>query len=714
MSERVEKLIEKMTLEEKARQLTQVNAVVIHAEIAAEVTGAQQGIEICREDAAGIGSVLNFDTASEAIAIQDEYLNASPHAIPLIFMQDVVHGYRTIFPIPLAIGCSFDPALAEECAKMSAVEAKYGGTHVTFSPMVDLVRDARWGRVMETTGEDVFLNCEMGRAFVRGYHEGGILCCVKHFAAYGAAEAGRDYNTTDVSVIDLKEYYLPAYRACVEEGADLVMSSFNLLNGIPVNGHRELLVDTLRDEWGFDGVLISDYGAVTEMIVHGYLESEKECAETAIRNGLDMEMMSPTYIRHLPELVKEGKVSQKLVDESLRRVLEMKEKAGLFENRYGAADPQKAEEVSLSPEHRAIARRAAVRSAVLLKNEGVLPLSEDREFALAGPFAEEKYILGNWACHGRAEEAVSIKEGLESALGRNLVSVTGCGKGISETCVSDIPAALAKLSGINTVIACIGEPSDNSGEGASRADISIPPAQAALVKALKEAGHSVVAVIFGGRPQVLTEIEPYCDAILYVWQPGTEGGNAVADLLLGKEEPTARLSMSFPRAVGQCPLYYNSFNTGRPRIPDTLKNSMYVSAYRDVCNAPLYPFGYGLGYTDWHIGGLRLSSDVLEAGGSIRVSARLKNTGSRAGSALVQLYIRDRFASVVRPVKELKGFCHVFLAAGTEEDVAFTISEEMLRFYTASGEYGSEAGKFDVWIGLDSSTDLSAEFTLVK
>ena len=714
MTERIEKLIEEMSLEEKARQLTQVNAKIVYTATTAAITGTGGAMGLSEEDKAGIGSVLNFSGADEEKAVQDDHLSKDPHKIPLIFMQDVIHGCHTIFPVPLALGCSFDEALAEECAEMSAVESRLNGVQLTFSPMVDLVRDARWGRVMESTGEDPYLNGLMGKAFVRGYHKGGMLCCVKHFAAYGAAEAGREYNTTDVSERNLKEYFLPAYRACVEEGADLVMSSFNLLNGIPLNGHKDLLVDTLRKEWGFDGVLISDYAAVKEMIAHGYLETMEECAETAIGNELDMEMMSSAYVRHLPELVKEGKVSEERVNESLRSVLEMKEKAGLFECPYGDTDAEKAKDVNLSPAHRALARKAAVRSAVLLKNGGVLPLSADRPFALAGPFAEEKNILGSWACHGRPEDAVSVKEGLEAALGRKLVSAKGCEGDILAADESGIPAALEAVKGFKTIVACIGEPSASSGEGASRADIRIPAPQAALVKALKEAGHTVAAVVFGGRPQVLSEIEPYCDAILYAWQPGTEGGNAIADLLLGKEEPTARLTMSFPRKTGQCPIYYNCFNTGRPRIPDTLENSNYISSYRDTLNAPLYPFGYGLGYTDWELKGVRLSSEKIVEGGRVTVSALLKNTGKRAGSALVQLYIRDRFASVVRPLKELKGFQRVSLAAGEEREVCFDLSEEMLRFYTASGEFASEAGKFDVFVGLDSSTSLSVELTLVK
>lgn len=713
MSERIEKYIREMSLEEKARQLTQVNAVIVRAETKAEITGADEGMDLSEADVAGVGSVLNFAGAEDAVAIQDEYLSKSGKKIPLIFMQDVVHGFRTIFPVPLAIGCSFDPSVAEECAEVSATEAKYSGVQVTFAPMVDLVRDARWGRVMETTGEDPFLNGLMGAAFVRGYHKGGILCCVKHFAAYGAAEAGREYNTTDISERSLKEYYLPAYRACIDAGADMVMSSFNLLNGVPVNGHKDLLVDVLRKEWGFDGVLISDYAAVKEMIRHGYLETMKECAETVIGNELDMEMMSSAYIHHLPDLVREGKVPEKRVDESLRRVLELKEKAGLFDRPYGNADAEKAKAVFLSPAHRAAAKKAALKSCVLLKNDGVLPLQREGDLALVGPYAAEGNIFGGWACHGRAEETVSVYEGVKAVLGRDVPCAAGCGGKLLERDVSGIPAALAEIAGCDVAVVCIGEPSDCSGEAASRADLAIPAPQESLVKAVKGTGCKVVAVVFGGRPQVLTGIEPYCDAILYAWQPGTEGGSAVAELLFGMEEPTGRLTMSFPRMTGQCPIYYNAFSTGRPRVPDTLENCIYISAYRDTLNAPLYPFGYGLGYTDWSLSGVRLSSQTIGRGGKTAVTATLKNTGERAGETLVQLYIRDRFATAVRPVKELKDFRKVRLGAGEETEISFEVREEMLRFYTASGEYASEAGTFDIYVGLSSADVQGCVLTLV-
>lgn len=714
MDKAIKKRIEEMSLEDKARQLSQVNAVIVRAETKAEITGKDEGMDLCEADTREVGSVLNFNGAADAIAVQDEYLSKSEGKIPLIFMQDVVHGFRTVFPVPLALGCSFDPSLAEACAEVSAVEAKYNGVQVTFSPMVDLVRDPRWGRVMESTGEDAYLNGEMGKAFVRGYHKGGILCCVKHFAAYGAAEAGKEYNTTDVSERNLKEYYLPAYRACVEEGADMVMSSFNLLNGVPVNGHKDLLVDTLRKEWGFDGVLISDYAAVKEMIRHGYLETLKECAETAINNQVDMEMMSSSYIHYLPELVGEGRVKEERIDESLRRVLELKQKAGLFENKYGETDAKRAEEVCLCPEHRALARRAAARTCVLLKNNGVLPLSAEQNIALAGPYAAEKNILGGWACWGRPEEAVSVYEGVRAALGREVVCAAGCGGKLLDKDESGIPAAVAAVKGCAVAVVCVGEPSECSGEATSRADLRIPAPQASLVRAVSEAGCKVVAVVFGGRPQVLTEIEPYCEAILYAWQPGTEGGNAVADLLFGREEPVGRLAMSFPRATGQCPIYYNCFNTGRPRVPDSIENVSFISSYRDTLNAPLYPFGYGLGYTEWELSAPRLSSPVIGRGGKTELSAKLKNTGSRAGETLVQLYIRDRFASVVRPVRELKAFRRASLPAGGETEVCFELTEEMLRFYTASGKYESEAGRFDVMLGFSSENVQTCELILEK
>ena len=413
---KVDAIIKKLTLEEKLRQLTQVNAVVLDAHSKAELTGAASRVNLTKEDVWGIGSILNFTYRGDAQRIQNTFMENSENKIPLMFMADVIHGYRTIFPIPLAMGCSFDAQLAEDCAKMSAQEAKLHGVQATFSPMVDLVRDARWGRVMETTGEDPWLNGEMGKAFIRGYHAGGIACCVKHFAAYGAAESGKDYNTTELSDHALREFYLRAYETCMQEKPDMVMSSFNLLNGVPVNGHKELLVDRLRKEWGFDGVLISDYNAIREMITHGYLETEAECAQVAANHEIDIEMCSETYVNQLPRLIEQGKVSMETVDRMVRRVLLLKEKMGILDDPYAGMDFAKGAEVALCAEHRALARQAAEKSAVLLKNNGVLPLQKEAEIALIGPFADAQQILGAWRCEGQPEEAVTVRQGVEALL----------------------------------------------------------------------------------------------------------------------------------------------------------------------------------------------------------------------------------------------------------------------------------------------------------
>lgn len=678
-----------MSLEHKACQLTQLNAVYLQKESQAVITGTDEDLGLPKNSVYEMGSALNFMYGGEMSQIQKEYLENSEEKIPLIFMQDVIHGYRTIFPIPLGMGASFDTELVEECARMSAVEAVKNGVQVTFSPMVDLVRDSRWGRVMESTGEDPYLNGEMGKAFIRGYHKGGLACCVKHFAAYGAAEAGRDYNTTDLSWYALREFYLRAYKECLEEKPEMVMSSFNLLNGQPVNANHRLLVDVLRNEWGFDGVLISDYNAVREMMVHGFAEDEKECACIAINNEIDMEMMSATYIKYLPELVKEGKVSESTVDRMLERVLKLKEQTGLFETPYPGVDYEKGKELALSSEHRRIARVAAEKSMVLLKNDGVLPLNKAGKVFVTGPFAEEQGILGSWSCFGKAEEAVSVKMGIEHLL-------------YQEVCRNEREA--------DVIVVCIGESQEQSGEGASRAELKIEQSQIELLKQLRTTQKPIVAVVFGGRAQILTDVEVLSDAILYAWQPGTEGGNAIANILYGNTAPSGKLPISFPRATGQCPIYYNHFNTGRPKGEDDLENVYYNSSYRDVLNAPMYPFGYGLTYTEFSVENLQLSKSVMRQGETLTASIVLKNTGNRDGEEVVQLYLRDCVASMVRPVKELKAYRKVGLEKGAEQTVEFTVTEEMLKFYREDGTFEAEEGRFLLMIGTSSEQVLSKEF----
>ena len=712
--DKLDSMIGKMNLNDKARQLTQGNAALLKEDTKSSITGGDESLGLREEDMFGLGSVLNFCGAEEALEIQENYLRKSGNRIPLIFMQDIIHGYRTIYPIPLAMGCTFDPELVEACAEMSAIEAKFSGVNVTFAPMVDLVRDARWGRVMESTGEDPFLNGEMGKAFIRGYHKGGIACCVKHFAGYGAAEAGKEYNTTDISDRNLREYYLRAYIECLKEKPEMVMTSFNLLNGIPVNGHKDLLIDLLRDQLNFDGVVISDYGAVKEMIAHGYLEDEKACAETAANNEIDIEMMSSAYIHHLPDLVAEGKVPEEKVDRMVKRVLALKDKLGLFENPVKDTDAEKAEETFLSPQNRELARQAAEKACVLLKNDGVLPLSEGTEIALVGPFAEEKHILGAWEGFGRKEDSVCVREGLERLLSRKIPSAKCCSARLNGAGEPDEESAVRCAENAGTIIACVGEMSDCTGESASRAELELPRAQMKLLKCLKKLHKPLVAVVFGGRPQVLTEMQELVDAILYVWQPGVEGGNAIANLLYGKTNPSGKLTMSFPRKTGQCPVYYNHFNTGRPKEKDVLEGCPFLSRYLDVINAPLYPFGYGLSYTNYRYSELRLSDTVMRPGSSIKASVIVENTGSCYGEEIVQLYIRDKIASLVRPVKELKGFRKVGLSPREIKEVTFEITEEMLKFYDEKNNFIVEEGAFSAMVGPDSERTLSSEFFYKK
>lgn len=708
----IKKLIKKLPLWVKAAQLTQLNASFI-VDSKAEITGSAAELAVTEKQIFEIGSILNFAGAKEMREIQSEHLHKSVYKLPLIFMMDVIHGYKTIFPIPLALGCTFDEELIEQCAEISAVEAKLDGVQITFSPMVDLVRDARWGRCMESTGEDPFLNGKLARAMIRGYKKGGLGVCVKHFVGYSAAEAGKDYNTTDISERSMYEYYLRGYEACIKEKPELVMTSFNALNGVPVNGHKDLLIDLLRGKWGFNGTVISDYAAVTEMVVHGYLSSYKECAFVAADNEIDIEMMSSTYIRYFDELVREGKIDESKVDEMLYRVLKLKNKFHLFENPYYKTDEKKAEESFLCARHRHIARVAAERSCVLLKNKGVLPLKKDANIALAGPFASEKDIIGAWCCRGDKARTISVSEGFENYFGKKFTTTAGCSADLLSDDLSNIGGAVTAVSGSEIVVICIGEKSCDSGESASRAKLEITRPQAKLVKAIKESGKTVVSLVFGGRPQVLTEIEKYSDAILYVWQPGTEGGNAIVRLLFGDVAPTGKLTMSFPRTTGQCPIYYNAFSTGRPRMPDSLENNRYSSGYRDCLNAPLYPFGYGLTYTDFELSDMKVSDEKLDKKGEIVVSATLKNIGKRKGEETVQLYLHDLYASAVRPVKELKDYQKVVLERGEKTTVRFTVSEKMLKFYNSRCEYVSEPGEFDIMLGTDSEHFLRKTIKLI-
>ncbi len=700
----IKKLLSEMTLDEKIGQLTQCNANVF-GKTAAEVTGPMSDLGITPEQANAIGSVLNFSSFSEVKKIQENHLKNDRLNIPMLFMMDVIHGFRTIFPIPLAMGCSFDEELLTECTKMASREATAGGVHVTFTPMVDYVRDARWGRVMETCGEEPLVNGIMGAAQVRAFqgddlkNPDSMATCVKHFAGYGGAEAGRDYNTVEISEHIMRELYLPAYKACVDAGTTMLMPSFNSLNGIPSIANSHIMKDILKDEWGFDGVVISDYNAVAELLTHGVAADRKQAAQMAFENGCDIEMCSSTYFHHIKELIDEGVITEQQIDEAVLRVLDLKEKLGLFEDAYRGSSEEKEAATLLTAENRAIAKKAAENCAVLLKNDGVLPFSKDvKKIALIGPFADDKKLMGFWSCNGRDCETVSVYEGVKALLpDADIRVVTGCSNVWDDFNADGFVEAKAAAEWADAVLLCIGEPYSYSGEGNCRTDIGLPGVQQQLAELVAAANKNTAAVVFNGRPLALTELDATVPAILDMWFGGSETGSAVASLVFGDANPSGKLTMSFPRAVGQCPIYYNHPNTGRPSW-DT-KYHGYVSGYIDNTTVPLYPFGYGLSYTSFEYSDMALSADKMTENDTIKVSVKVKNTGERDGKETVQLYIHDLVGSTVRPVQQLVAFEKISLAAGEEKTVEFTVDEPMLRIWDKDNKFVSEKGRFDVMIG---------------
>jgi len=723
-------LLKQMTVDEKIGQLTQyISKVFCDSEIfsdsEAPVTGPiikLRKLGLKKEDLSKVGSCLNFQNVDEMRTIQDCHLAADRNKIPMLFMMDVIHGYRTIYPIPLALGCSFDPALVEDCTKMAAKEASANGVQVTFTPMVDYVRDARWGRVMETCGEEPLLNGMMGAAQVRAFqgddlkNPDTLATCVKHFAAYGGAEAGRDYNTVELSEHLLREYYLPAYKACIDAGTTMLMPSFNSLNGVPATANTWLMKKILKEEWGFEGVVISDYAAVTELIRHGVAEDRKQAARLAFACGCDIEMCSSAYYHHLQEWIEEGVFTEEQLDEAVLRVLKLKESLGLFEDPYRDASTEKAEASVLTKENRALVRRAATECAVLLKNDGILPLSKEiKKVALIGPFANHHGIIGFWACRGRDEESVTVAEGIRNALPDAEISVIkGCGSHHGDTDESGFDAAVAAAKEADVVILCLGEPQNYSGEGNCRTDLRLPGVQEKLAAAVAAANPNTAAVLFNGRPLVLTELNKTVPAILEMWFPGTEGGNAVADLLLGKVNPAGKLTMSFPKASGQCPIYYNHPSTGRPKSVEMEdEHRAYCSNYIDCGNMPLYPFGFGLSYSDISYEDLTLDKEQITAADALRVTVTVKNNSDRPAVETVQLYMRDLVASNVRPIQQLIAFEKVKLAAGETKEVLFTVDEPMLRFWNNEHKHVSEAGKFTLSTGCADRLLHTKEFELI-
>lgn len=734
---KLQELLDSLSVTEKIGQLVQVPGEVLNTQ--GQELGVREDLGLSEEIVRNVGSTLNVVGAERMKAVQKAYLERSRHKIPLLFMADIIYGFRTVFPIPLALGCSFDPGLLEKLCEVTSEESVAAGAHVTFSPMVDLVRDARWGRCLESTGEDPYMNSLYAAAMVKGFQKGlgsdkpaGMASCVKHFAAYGAPEGGRDYNTVDMSQRRLRQEYLPSYKAGVEAGCEMIMTSFNTVDGIPSTGNKWLMNDVLRDEWGFDGVVITDYAAIAELVLHGAAEDQKDAARLAMEAGVDIDMCTGCYANYLEELIQEGKIDEKQLDKAVMRILKLKNKLGLFEDPYRGADEAEETRLFLSEGNRSLAREAAVKSMVLLENkESALPLEAGGKIALIGPYADNQDALGMWAIHGRKEAVITLKTALEEAAGKeNVVCASGC-ETLLEKDYCDLPA-LRKQMGMegwspekrqlelekaaelaekaDVAVLALGEAVIQGGEGGSRTSLEIPGDQLELLRRVREKASKVIVVLFGGRPLILDEVSRLSDALLEVWFPGTEGGRGIADVLFGKANPSGRLSMSMPRSVGQMPLYYNHFNTGRPY--DGVTPNRFFSRYTDCSNTPLYPFGYGLSYHKAEYGPLTLSSHTLHRESSLAVKADITNTGDAAGTEAVQLYIRDVAGSVVRPVKELKGVQLVSLEAGETKTVEFSITEEMLRFYGKDMEYRAETGRFQVMIAPHSGCEMQAEFVL--
>ncbi|PLR77045.1 beta-glucosidase [Bacillus sp. V3-13] len=713
-------LIQQMTLDEKISQLIQLATPFYQgSNNKGQITGPIAELGITEEIVHNSGSVLGASGANEVINIQKTHLENNRLGIPLLFMADIVHGFKTIFPVPLAIGCSWDLRLAEKSAEIAAHEAAVSGVHVTFAPMVDLVRDPRWGRVMESTGEDPYLNSQFAKAFVRGFQgsdlatdNNRVAACVKHFAAYGAPEGGRDYNTVNMSERQLRESYLPAYKAALDEGVEMVMTAFNTVDGIPASGNKWLMRDLLRDEWKFDGVLISDWGAVKELIPHGVATDEAEAAYKAIQAGVDIEMMTACYVKHLRKLVENGDVNESIIDEAVLRILRLKAKLGLFENPYRAADESLEKEIVMSEQHRQASRELAAKSCVLLKNDGVLPLQKDRKIAIIGPFAQSGDILGPWSWLGSKEQAVQLYDGIKEKV-RSSFLLTAKGCGIETGNEEQLNEAIDTASKADIIVLALGEDSEMSGEAGSRADIRLPQVQLELVTKLKELQKPTVAVLFNGRPLDLHGVIDEVDAVLEAWYPGTEGGAAIADLLFGDVNPSGKLTMSFPYSVGQVPVYYNHFNTGRPKdAPDAQER--YVSQYLDIPNEPLLPFGFGLSYTTFSYGEAKLSGDSMNLEQPLSITVEVTNTGKMAGEEIVQLYIQDLAGEVVRPLKELKAFDKVMLQPGETKKVSFTITEEQLRYYHSDLQFKSDPGAFIAYVGPNSQQGQAMPFQLVQ
>ncbi len=728
VEKKVDSVLSLMTLEEKVGQMVQYNG-------SWDLTGPASNVDSKYKEErlknGLVGSMLNVLSVEATHEAQKLVMEHSRLKIPLMFGYDVIHGYKTIFPVPLGETASWDLEAMEESARIAALESAANGVNWTFSPMIDISRDARWGRIMEGSGEDPYLTSKVAVAKVKGYQGNdlsdpqSIAATAKHFAGYGFAEAGRDYNTVHVGENELHNTILPPFKAAAEAGVATVMNSFNDLDGTPATGHRILQRDILKGDWNWDGFIVSDWGSIPEMIYHGFARDKKHAGEIAVKAGSDMDMEGGAYESGLIELVQEGKVSEELINDAVKRILRVKFKLGLFEDPYRYSNPDLLSQVPFE-EHRETARDIARKSIVLLKNEqDLLPIKKDiKNIAVIGPLADDKDTpIGNWRAQGETNSAVSLLEGIKNAVGKdvkvNYALGTTLGQGersflapldINTTDRSGFAEAIKTARKADLVIMALGEDAFQSGEGRSQVNIGLAGLQQELLEEIYAVNKNIVLVLQNGRPLELSWSAENIPAIVEAWQLGTESGNAIADVLFGKYNPSGKLPVSFPRAVGQEPLYYNQKNTGRPYSP----NSVTYSAYTDEEKDALYPFGYGLSYTSFEYGDLKLSSEEMNAEGTIQVTIPVTNTGKVEGKEVVQLYLRDLVASTTRPVKELKGFQLVTLAPGETGEISFNITEEMLEFYNANKEWASEEGEFEVFVGGNSRDLKKANFTLNK
>ncbi len=732
MKQFVDNLMKKMTLEEKIGQL---NLLTPGGGVATgEVVSKNVEQKIKEGKVGGLFGVVGQEKVRKA---QELAISQSRLGIPLLIGSDVIHGHKTTFPIPLALSCSWDMPLIESLARTAAKEASADGLNWVFSPMVDIARDPRWGRVAEGSGEDPYLGSLIAAAMVKGYQgndlskEDAVLACVKHFALYGASEAGRDYNTTDMSRLRMYQDYLPPYKAAVKAGSASVMSSFNEIDGIPASGNKWLLTDLLRKEWGFNGFVVSDYTSVNEMIAHGMGDLQAVSA-LSLKAGLDMDMVGEGFLTTLKKSLQEGKITLQEIDAACRRILEAKYKLGLFSSPHRNTSNERASAEIMTAATRKQAREAATRSFVLLKNNAqTLPLKKSASIALVGPLADNRRnMLGTWSVSGDWKESVTILEGIKKSIGSNGKIIYAKGADISSDSMlvarsnalgieiekdqrspeTMIAEAVKAAQASEVVVAVVGEAADMSGEASSRSDIGIPESQMALLKALKQTGKPLVILVLNGRPLTLNWEAENADALLDIWFGGTETGNAVADVLFGDYNPSGKLSMTFPKNVGQIPVYYSHKNTGRPFNLEP--SAKFKSNYLDVSNEPLFPFGFGLSYTKFEYSDLSLSSNSLRNGEKITATITVSNTGNYDGEETVQLYIRDMVGSITRPVKELKSFQKVFLKKGESKSVVFTITPEDLKFYNGSLKWVNEPGEFKVMVGSNSANTKEKGFEL--